>query len=159
MTAEEYIQELEAGLEHILQDPKFNNHKNQLASWKLNAEFNRSYDESDLWNRALFLSNKGCQLLIQGGRERLAYAAVKESALIYENLYETSEQYDRDYALVLAAICFDLAGYQANAVCLIKKLPDYEVFQLIPGGWKKRDSDDPYSNIFHYSNFIFVRSD
>jgi FkbM family methyltransferase len=39
-----------------------------------------------------------------------------------------------------------------------KKLPDYEVFQLVPGGWKKRDTDDPYSNIFHYSNFIFVRS-
>ncbi len=39
-----------------------------------------------------------------------------------------------------------------------KKLPDYDVFQLVPGGWKKRDSDDPYSNIFHYSNFVFVRS-
>ena len=39
-----------------------------------------------------------------------------------------------------------------------EKLSGYEVFQLVPNGWVKRDSKDPYSNIYHYSNFVFVRS-
>ena len=39
-----------------------------------------------------------------------------------------------------------------------EKLLNYEIFQLIPNGWVKRDAKDPYSNIYHYSNFIFVRS-
>jgi FkbM family methyltransferase len=38
-----------------------------------------------------------------------------------------------------------------------EKLLNYEVFQLIPNDWIKRDPRDPYSNIYHYSNFIFVR--
>jgi FkbM family methyltransferase len=36
-------------------------------------------------------------------------------------------------------------------------LPEYDVFQLIPNGWVKRDPKDPYTNIFHFSNFVFVR--
>ena len=39
-----------------------------------------------------------------------------------------------------------------------EKLFDYNVFQLIPNGWVKRNPRDPYSNICHYSNFVFVRS-
>lgn len=35
-------------------------------------------------------------------------------------------------------------------------LPDYEVYQLIPNGWVKRDPKDPLSSVYHYSNFIFV---
>jgi len=38
-------------------------------------------------------------------------------------------------------------------------LPDYDLFQLIPGGWQKRDPKDPLANIYHFSNFVFVRRD
>jgi len=37
------------------------------------------------------------------------------------------------------------------------QLDGYDVYQLIPGGWVKRDPKDPYSNIFMYSNFVFAR--
>lgn len=126
MTATEYIIALEASLEQILQDVKFNNHRNQLSAWKLSTAFTRSYDESYLWNRALFLSTNGCQVLIHGDNPRIATRGLRESALIYENLFYISEQYDREYALILSALCYDLAGYQANAVCLIKKAELYQ---------------------------------
>ena len=38
-----------------------------------------------------------------------------------------------------------------------EKLPDYQVYQLIPNGWVKRDPRDPLTNIYYYSNFVFVR--
>jgi FkbM family methyltransferase len=37
--------------------------------------------------------------------------------------------------------------------------PKYELYQLIPNGWVKRDPRDPISNIYRYSNFVFVRRD
>jgi FkbM family methyltransferase len=33
----------------------------------------------------------------------------------------------------------------------------YSVFQLLPGAWIERDPKDPLSNIYHFSNFIFVK--
>lgn len=36
-------------------------------------------------------------------------------------------------------------------------LPAYSVFQLLPNGWIERNPKDPLSNIYHFSNFIFVR--
>ena len=38
-----------------------------------------------------------------------------------------------------------------------EKLPDYDVYQLIPNGWVKRDPKDPLVNIYLFSNFVFVR--
>jgi FkbM family methyltransferase len=39
------------------------------------------------------------------------------------------------------------------------QLPGYDTYQLLPQGWIKRDPKDPLSNIFHFSNFVFVRLD
>ena len=36
-------------------------------------------------------------------------------------------------------------------------LPNYDVYQLIYDGWIKRDSRDPLTNIYNFSNFVFVR--
>ena len=36
-------------------------------------------------------------------------------------------------------------------------LSDYDLFQLIPNGWVKRDPKDPLANIFMFANFVFVR--
>ena len=36
-------------------------------------------------------------------------------------------------------------------------LPNYDVYQLIYDGWIKRDPKDPLTNIFNFSNFVFVR--
>ena len=38
-----------------------------------------------------------------------------------------------------------------------EQLPEYDVYQLIPNGWVKRDARDPLTNIYAFSNFIFVR--
>jgi len=38
------------------------------------------------------------------------------------------------------------------------QLAGYDVYQLIPGGWVRRDPKDPYTNIFLYSNFVFSRA-
>ncbi len=37
-----------------------------------------------------------------------------------------------------------------------EQIPEYDVYQLLPGNWVKRDPKDPYSNIYAFSNFVFV---
>jgi FkbM family methyltransferase len=38
-------------------------------------------------------------------------------------------------------------------------LADYSPFQMLPKDLIKRDPKDPYSNIYHFSNFVFIRND
>lgn len=47
----------------------------------------------------------------------------------------------------------------ASLLSFSKLLPGYDIYQLVPNGWVKRSPKDPYSNIFLFSNFIFVRID
>lgn len=133
MNRSEYITILESKLELVLQNKRFINYKNQLSARKLSAQFLKTYTEEYLWNRALFLSSNGALLLLYGNNERLAIGALKESANIYENLFKLSEQYDNAYALILSALCYDIAGYQANALCLMKEIESYELTTIIDG--------------------------
>ena len=38
-----------------------------------------------------------------------------------------------------------------------ERLPEYDLYQLIPNGWAKRDPRHPLTNIYWFSNFVFVR--
>ena len=44
---------------------------------------------------------------------------------------------------------------------LAELLPNYDVFQILPHGTglAKRDVNTPDANIYHFSNFVFIRSD
>ncbi len=126
MEKEEFLKSIAKNLRDILNDYRFNNYKNQIFAWRLSAEFKRKYDEGYLWNRALYLSSNGGILLSELFEKKLATRSLKESAEIYEYLSNISEIYDKEYAIILSALCYDIAGYQANALCLIKSIKDYK---------------------------------
>lgn len=42
---------------------------------------------------------------------------------------------------------------------LAKLLNSYDTYQLVPGGWQKRLPGDPLTNLFLFSNFVFVRAE
>jgi FkbM family methyltransferase len=47
----------------------------------------------------------------------------------------------------------------SSLLVLSKMLPEYSVFQLQSDRIERRDPNDPLSNIFYFSNFVFVRND
>ena len=127
MDKNEYITETESDIEILLKDSLLSNYKNQVFAWKLKATFNRSYKESFLYNRALFLSSNSCLLLNNGGDYRIAISGLKESAEIYEYLSELDDittKYDKEYLILKSALCYDLSGYQANAYCISSQLKE-----------------------------------
>ena len=40
---------------------------------------------------------------------------------------------------------------------LSQLIPDYDLYQLVPGGWARRDPLDPFTNVYRHANFVFVR--
>lgn len=127
MERDTYLDSIEAGLKAIFKDYYFNNYKKQILARRLGADFDRTYNEPLLWNRALYLSSKACLLLLEDRNQRLAMNSLKEAAEIYEYFAQISETYDRDYCYLLSAFCYDLAGYQANAYCLLERREVYEL--------------------------------
>ena len=130
MNREEYILELEKDINNLLQDYKLNNYKNQAFAWKLNAKFNRTFKEEYLWNRALFLSTNSCILLQENKNIKTALKALYGSAEIFEylsELPEIAEKYDKDFLLILSALCYELSGYQANAYCVTSRINNYRL--------------------------------
>lgn len=130
MNKEDYLIELKSDIDTLLSEYKLNNYKSQAFAWKLNARFNRTFDESYLWNRALFLTTNSCFLLQNETEKKTAIKGLYESAEIFEYLSELpniSEQYDKEYLSILSALCYDLSGYQANAFCVISRIGEYEL--------------------------------
>lgn len=128
MTREEYLDELKSDIMELLDEPKLINYKNQAFAWKLRASFNRTFDEHYLWNRALFLSTNSCILIQNDAAIKTALQGLYESAEIYEYLSEIPEidaKFDKDYLSILAALCYDLSGYQANAFCVARRFEKY----------------------------------
>lgn len=117
-----FLDNIEKNILDILKDYLFNNFQKQLIAEKLKAPFKKTYKEDYLWNKVLYISNNSCILISESRNEKLTTEAMKISAQIYENLSEVSEEYDRKYCLILSALCYDLAGYSANALCMLKSL-------------------------------------
>jgi len=127
----DFLRKLEDEIQKMLSpSSKLVNNINQALAWKLNARFNRTFDEHYLWSQSLYLSTSSCMLLSEDKQNKIAINGLYESAKIYENLGKLTNakiEYDKDYFLILSALCYDLAGYQANAFCIADTLQEYKL--------------------------------
>jgi len=122
LTKEEYFNRLEESLSNTMNVDKFKNDIKQIFASKIGAEFQSTYSESYVWNRALFLSTNASKLLKRESENSNALKAFKLCGEIYEYLGDISSMYDRQFCKILSALCYDIAGYQANAACLLRSL-------------------------------------
>jgi replicative superfamily II helicase len=130
MTKEEFLEKIKKDVEELLVSSRLTNNRNQAFAWKLNANFYRTFDEEYLWSQALYLSTNCCLLLQEDKYNKMAIKGLSESAEIYESLGKlenTKLEYDKEYLLILSALCYDLAGYQANAYCIASSLHEYSL--------------------------------
>ncbi len=149
MNKSEFLESTASEIRKILNSGKFTNFKNQLTAWNINPQsFNRRYDENYLWNQILYISSSASILLLEKFDERTAILGLKECAEIYELLGSAGEEYDCDFSLVLAALCYDLAGYQANASCLMKKINFYQL--------ENSEEDSESENYFDLSEDNYI---
>ena len=128
MNKVEFLKNIGKDIEELLLSQKLTNHKNQAFAWRLNAHFERTFDEQYLWTQALYLSTNCCLLLQDNKYNKLAIRGLSESGEIYESLGKLNNnknEYDKEYFLILSALCYDLSGYQANAYCIASSVKDF----------------------------------
>ncbi len=144
----EYLEKKEQELENLINTSndaeRLKSENAQLFALRMGATIkNPSYKEYDLWARAIYLSSKASLLLQENTNNKTALKAMKSAAEIFLNLYYLSKEYDKEYSLILSALCFDIAGYQANASALIHFLGE-NLYQI--------NNDDKISTL---SNHLF----
>lgn len=122
MTRAVYFEKTTSGIKEILDDAVFNGFISQMFAWNIGARFDKNYNEDFIWRRALYLSSNACKLLREDANNQIAMKALKQSAEIYEYLSKITEVYDKDFCYILAALCYDISGYQANALCMMRDL-------------------------------------
>lgn len=144
MDKQTFLEYISAEVDTLLKETQLANYKNQVFAWRLNAEFQRNYKSDYLWNRAIFLATNCALLLQNNGNSKLVTGGLKNAAEIFEylsELTEITEHYDPDYILLLSAMCYDLAGYQANAYCIATKIGE---FSLVDNSGHRDLSSDNY---------------
>lgn len=154
-----YITEVTKSIKNTLfEDYLFRNYKNQIFVKKLGVEFNNTYNEDYLWRRALSLSTHACFLLLNSKESDLGKSALKESAEIYEYLHSISTKYDREYLIILSSLCYDISGYQANALCLVRDLIKRNEIYTLSKSPKDRENEIENENyILHHIQQILQK--
>lgn len=117
----EYIKKKKAEIHDILNERILSNYFYQASALKIGARFTPTFKEEYLWRKALMLSSYGCKILMNEPDYFEACKAIHFAARIYEILHYISTEYDREYCAVISSLCYDIAGYHVNALCLIKK--------------------------------------
>lgn len=128
MEKEEYLNYIESEVNNLLKESTLANYKNQIFAWRLEADFKRTFKTDYLWNRAIFISSNCTLLLLNGGNHKTVMTGLKFTAEIFEYLSELKEVndiYDKEVTLLLSALCFDLAGYQANGYCITMQIEEF----------------------------------
>lgn len=127
MDVKKYCSELEKILVKELDNQSFQCEIAQINAWRLNSSsFTRSYNEIDVYNKTNSLITIACILLKKDLNNAVSLETLHVCAKIFEYLSESSDtKLDKIFLLLIAAFCFDISGYQANAYCLTKNITDY----------------------------------
>ncbi len=125
MKKNEYLSNCRDRITEIIESELFFNNKSQIFAKNLGAEFLSTYSEKEIWNKLLTLTTNSSIILMEDPKDELALKGLKTSAEIYENLANISKEFDNEFSLILSALCYDISGYQANALSVIKDLEVY----------------------------------
>lgn len=133
MEKHEFLNQIKDDIASLLSNDTLSNYKNQAFAWKLNAKFKRTFQENFLFEKALFLSTNSCYLIQNKFETEIAIKGLTVSAELFSTLSELPDifiYYDKEFLQILSALCFDLAGYQANSYCIANRIKEYRLSTL-----------------------------
>ena len=127
MNEQEVVQYSSERMKELLADRRFQSERYQIRSKALLTQLSPehvssvrfTFDEDKIWRNCQYLVSVGTRLMeYDVSYKKMVLDAVKEVAETFEFLSQIAESRDRMDALINAALLYQVAGYQANAVCL-----------------------------------------
>lgn len=125
MDKTEFIDYLHSELEKEFKDSNLIPYYWQINASRLNVKFNHTYNLNYLFNKIQNLITISC-LILEDGKDDDALFVLNFCAKLLFNIVHIPEcEFDKEFLLIIAALCFDIAGYQANAYCISKNIENY----------------------------------
>lgn len=125
MDKTEFINYLKTELNKEFDDKKLLSYYWQINASRLRVNVNYTYNLQYLLEKIQNITTLSC-LILQEEKYNNALTALNICAKLLFNLVNVPEcSYDKEYLLIIGALCFDIAGYQANAYCIAKDIENY----------------------------------
>jgi helicase len=163
MEKESYLTEAYLRLSKLYSDPVFGNHLAQLRARAIQAEAapgppvaQFTFVPRRLWKQCDYIFSESSLLLREKSGQRdslLRWIAVPARA--FEFLAKFEEADDRSALLLNSAICYHIAGYQANAQCLSRLLES----SFVSISADPATLDAALIRFFRWSLVAFIRRD
>lgn len=141
MNKQEYLASTYEKLAALLANRGFNIDMSQLRARAIRSELLRdgpevrfTFDPKRLWRLNSFILSE-CSLLMKEniGNQKILLEWVRRVAEAFEFLTRFSAEEERGFLLIGSALAYHIAGYQANAQCIAKRLEnDYKNIELPP---------------------------
>ena len=125
MNKTEFIKYLKTELDNEFDDSKLLSYYWQINASRLRVSVKYNYNLDYLLAKIQNITTISC-LILQEENFEDALTALNICAKLLFNIVHVPEcTYDKEFLLIIAALCFDIAGYQANAYCITKALENY----------------------------------
>jgi superfamily II DNA/RNA helicase len=128
MDKQTFLETTYHSLDELHSDQNFRNNLSQVRARAIQQEFvpeqsttQFTFDTKRIWQSCNYLFSESALLLNENFGDRTALLQnIRTAAQAFEFLYKIAEPGDQEILLLNAAICYQIAGYQANAFCISK---------------------------------------
>jgi|688.fasta_scaffold06332_9 helicase len=169
MDKQNYLENTQRRLEELHLDSNFQNNVYQARARAIQEEFvpeqsttQFSFDPKKVWRYCDYIFSESILLLKENFGDRIVLLEnLKLTAQNFEFLAKFANDDDKELLLINAAICYEIAGYQANASCLSRLIED-KFLTIIDNDTPESNTNTPdiiLVNIFRITIIKFLRSE
>ena len=128
MNKQEYLTYTLDRLEELRNDQNFTNNLYQVRARAIQEEYvpeqsitGFTFQPKRIWHYCNYIFSESSRLLLESmGDKDTLLRQVKVVAQAFEFLAKFADENDRQILILNSAMCYHIAGYQANAACLTK---------------------------------------
>jgi Superfamily II helicase len=126
MNKQEYWSRTYNSLNSLIKDPLFRNNLSQVRARATQEELSSeppefNFDPQRIWKSCDYILSESALLLREGaGEKETLLKWIGTAAQAFEFLSKIATQDDKENLLLNSAICYHIAGFQANALCITR---------------------------------------
>lgn len=164
MDKQRYLQTALQQIDALTQDTSFRNQLFQVRARAILDEFGSeretpirfTFEPERIWRYCDFVFSESIVLLNEGyGQREELLSGLKEIAEAFEFLAKFANRDDEEILLINAALCYHLAGYQANALCLSRQVQN----EYLRNETTPEEIDQLFAFLYRKSLIDFLKRD
>jgi helicase len=146
---------LESGFQNIMAQVRARAIREELLEQSADIAF--TFDAKQVWKYCDFIFSEGAMLLDEniGDREQVL-GWVKLAAQAFEFLSRFADDEKQELMLLSSALCYHIAGYQANAQCLTRQIEKQYPTKPVPQ-LSDQETDDIFTQLFRSSLLEYLK--